>query len=433
MMRKTRRNWFLAMAAVFLVAWAGDSPAQPAGSWVGEIRRQGGRMPLRVHFGTEEGSASLDFPELGMSRLSAPAVISPDNRLTLMFPFGIGDVELEEVNGALAGSAGRFEVELRIDQQPRPEEVPITFRSGDLRLAGSLFLPATSGPHPAVVVVPGGAGVSRASNRAYYGWGDLLSRWGFAVLLYDKRGCGESEGEWRSASFDALAGDAVAAVDFLRARDDILANHVSLLGRSQAGWIIPMVATQTQVASLVLIAAPAVDPATAELQVIEHEFRDDGYSEAVIKDALTHMRLYFYVVRTGRGFEELVHSSKAVNEQPWGDFVYRVEKPEELRWWRLVDNHDPRKYLRGGLPPTLALYGGHDLVIPPIENAEKLRRLLAEGGTPVTLRVYPEGDHRIEIPSRELEDETFRFPRLAPGMLRDVEKFLHENGGPAPH
>ena len=42
-----------------------------------------------------------------------------------------------------------------------------------------------------------------------------------AVLGYDKRGVGSSTGDWNTASFDDLAGDVVAAFDYLKGRRDI--------------------------------------------------------------------------------------------------------------------------------------------------------------------------------------------------------------------
>ena len=42
-----------------------------------------------------------------------------------------------------------------------------------------------------------------------------------AVLGYDKRGVGGSTGDWNTASFEDLAGDVVAAFEYLKTRSDI--------------------------------------------------------------------------------------------------------------------------------------------------------------------------------------------------------------------
>ena len=74
----------------------------------------------------------------------------------------------------------------------------------------------------------------------------FLIRRGVAVLGYDKRGVGGSTGDWNTASFDDLAGDAVAAFEYLKTRSDIDRAQIGLLGVSQAGWIMPLAAVRAK-------------------------------------------------------------------------------------------------------------------------------------------------------------------------------------------
>jgi dienelactone hydrolase len=67
-----------------------------------------------------------------------------------------------------------------------------------------------------------------------------------AVLGYDKRGVGGSTGDWNTASFEDLAGDVVAAFEYLKTRSDIRRDQIGTLGWSQAGWIMPLAATPTR-------------------------------------------------------------------------------------------------------------------------------------------------------------------------------------------
>lgn len=82
--------------------------------------------------------------------------------------------------------------------------------------------------------------------------GDLLAHRGIAALLYDKRGTGASTGDWRSASFIDLAGDAAAAMDRLLEESDIDPSRVGLFGSSEAGYIVPMVAVARPLISLIV-------------------------------------------------------------------------------------------------------------------------------------------------------------------------------------
>src|SRR5215467_9659729 len=78
----------------------------------------------------------------------------------------------------------------------RTEEVH--FRCGDHTLAGTLVLPGTPGPHPAVAFVLG----SGPADRTYYGmaphlWSHFAGH-GFACLSWDKPGVGQSTGDYNA-------------------------------------------------------------------------------------------------------------------------------------------------------------------------------------------------------------------------------------------
>jgi len=108
----------------------------------------------------------------------------------------------------------------------------VQFSNGNVRLAGTLISPNTGAKHPTIVLVH----ASEAEDREYLlPFAHFLVRHGMAVLGYDKRGVGGSSGDWRTASFDDLAGDVVAAVEYLKTRSDVDGTQIGLLGWSQAG------------------------------------------------------------------------------------------------------------------------------------------------------------------------------------------------------
>jgi hypothetical protein len=105
-------------------------------------------------------------------------------------------------------TAKRVEIETRED---------VRFTNRDVQLTGTLITPSVGGRHPAIVLVHG----SGAENRAYMlPWARFLVRHGVAVLGYDKRGVGDSTGDWNAATYEDLAADAVAAVEYLKTRRD---------------------------------------------------------------------------------------------------------------------------------------------------------------------------------------------------------------------
>src|SRR5579871_4713474 len=91
----------------------------------------------------------------------------------------------------------------------------VRFRSSDAALAGTLFLPATSGKHPAVVLFHGSGPQPRDSARA-----EWFAGFGIAGLAYDKRGVGQSTGDFRKVPFQSLVEDGLAGIAWLKARPD---------------------------------------------------------------------------------------------------------------------------------------------------------------------------------------------------------------------
>ena len=66
--------------------------------------------------------------------------------------------------------------------------------SGGVTLAAELVLPAGDGPHPALVIVHGSGKITR---QQYANAAGLYASLGFATLTYDKRGVGQSSGQYR--------------------------------------------------------------------------------------------------------------------------------------------------------------------------------------------------------------------------------------------
>ena len=141
----------------------------------------------------------------------------------------------------------------------------VTFRNEreNFSLAGTLTIPEGEGPFPAVVLVSGSGQQNRdeelMNHRPFWVIADYLSRNGVAVLRYDDRGEGQSEGDPKMATTMDLSYDAEAAFDFLLKQKNIDAKKVGILGHSEGGVINCMVASRREdVAFIVSLAGPAV-------------------------------------------------------------------------------------------------------------------------------------------------------------------------------
>jgi dipeptidyl aminopeptidase/acylaminoacyl peptidase len=161
----------------------------------------------------------------------------------------------------LSGCGEGFEPEV-IEVTTPPFET-ITFQNGDVTLSGTLDLPAGEGPFPAMVTIHGSPPLTR--NDIYnLAISHFFVQHGYAVLRYDKRGAGESDGEYTGvgieegeAQVSVLAEDALAGVEYLKNHELIDPNMIGLIGHSQAGWIIPLAASKSpDVAFMIISSGP---------------------------------------------------------------------------------------------------------------------------------------------------------------------------------
>jgi fermentation-respiration switch protein FrsA (DUF1100 family) len=104
---------------------------------------------------------------------------------------------------------------------------------GGVKLRGWLLLPDGPGPHPAVTMAHGYAGVKEHGLERF---ARAFADGGFVVLIHDHRGFGASDGEpredvdpWRQIA------DWRRAISFLESRPEVDSRRIGLWGTSYAG------------------------------------------------------------------------------------------------------------------------------------------------------------------------------------------------------
>ena len=110
----------------------------------------------------------------------------------------------------------------------------VRFHSGPAVLAGTLKLPdAGSPPFPAIVQGPGWLGLAAAN--AYKPYHEALLAAGFAMLVFDYRGFGDSTGDASYLDPMTQVADWRAAVSYLETRTEVDAGRIGAFGSGGTG------------------------------------------------------------------------------------------------------------------------------------------------------------------------------------------------------
>lgn len=226
---------------------------------------------------------------------------------------------------------------------------PIEFISRDTKLSGSIVLPSSE-VRAAVVFVHGSGKQTRNLNIA-----QQFAKNGIAALVYDKRGVGESGGDYESkqsvseANITLLTDDAVAALAALASHPKLHRTPLGLTGISQAGWIVPLAAEKTSALDFMVIWSGPVTKVSEEDIFSKYTADLDGNSGS------TQRRVPSY--------NEALKARK--RPYVWPDFLGKDSNPSDSLVKLAI--------------PGLWIFGAQDGSIPVDLSIKRLNKLSGQG------------------------------------------------------
>jgi uncharacterized protein len=411
------------------------SAADLAGHWEGEAVKGNAATRVLLDFSKagDELTGAVSFPRSGVLELPVTSINVDGNTVRLAYTSRNvervieGTVDGDGLTGTFTMEGDAFDVSFeRVPFEKPYAEEDIVYSNGDVKIAATLFVPKAAGPHPALVMLHGSGDNER--NR-YRFLADFYARMGIACLFADKRGCGDSGGDWREVGFEPLAWDGIKGVEWLQQRDDIDPNRIGMTGISQAGWVMTLAASLFDDVKFLVVNS-------ASIESVEEEgyydymvaLKDQGHAEDVRAKALAILKQNNHVTRTGDGYDELMDMVKAIRGEPWRkDFPFIAMGPESTTrdHYRLIIDHDPVPILEKLDRPILWNFGEDDKSVDTAEGVAELNRIKAEFDKDYTINVYPGANHGLFVEPDPAVD-ALPFSVYAPGYLDDVRAWLTE-------
>jgi fermentation-respiration switch protein FrsA (DUF1100 family) len=449
------------------------------GSWNGTLHAGGAKLRLVFHIEENNGAcaATMDSPDQGAKGIPVTAVTVDGNAVTLK----ISSLAMT-YTGTLAGDTitgtftqGGFRTALNIGrmnlaqeaapvperpQDPREpypyhsENVTFENKKAGITLAGTLTFPREGKDFPVAVLISGSGPqnrneeVSRFNHRPFLVLSDYLTRNGIAVLRYDDRGVAESGGDYKTATLDDFAADAMAAFDYLKTRPEINPAKTGLIGHSEGGTIaFLLAAAHPEIAYMVSMAGMTVHGDSLLRAQRYLTGRAQGASDEAIAvnellidkvTAATERHTAEYVMKHADSLtaqllsteEALIKRLSAtlpddeVSRDVFRDQVkagiIQLVQPE----LRSLRQCDPSGALAKIQCPVFALNGEKDLQVPADMNLDPVRALVKSA---LKVKKYPGLNHLFQHAETGTIDEYGAIEEtISPEVLEDIAAWVNQ-------
>lgn len=288
-------------------------------------------------------------------------------------------------------------------------EVTIPTADPAVTLAGTLQVPDDVADPPVAILVTGTGNHVRdqviSGVPMFAVLADELEAAGIASLRVDSRGSGASTGPkaMDSSTWDRVE-DMRATVAFLRDDSPVPVGSIGFVGHSEGAMIASELANEPGVEWVVLVGAPARPgrEVWVEQQMVPVATDLAGQDDKIERG---RMLLETAAAQSAGGAPEADLARTAIQlfalvgmdeatirgNGTLANFTGRMASP----WMRAFLGYDPVPALERIAVPVLALYGSHDPLTSPAQNAGPLLAALTSGapGPEVTVRVLPGEDH----------------------------------------
>ncbi|MEM6804850.1 MAG: alpha/beta hydrolase [Bacteroidota bacterium] len=310
-------------------------------------------------------------------------------------------------------------------------------------LNGVLNLPEAQEPKGIVLLVHGSGETNAVAQEWYLDIRKTFVKAGYGMYMWDKMGCGKSEGTFNyNQSVHNSASEAIAAINTLKEKKIPGSDHIGLYGGSRASWINPIVISQYKDIKF-WISVSGVDDKENFGYLLEQNLRIDGVAEDSIKLFVEEWKAAVKIHHAGGSFESAQHATSNLRKNAfWRRFngspmteedyynyqkTFMKEELDEETGLQVVVK-DFESILTNINCPVLALFGERDMNVDWKKTKALYEKTLAQH-TDLAIKSFPNCNHNILTCETggfyEFQDNDLAYKRCN-GFLEAINEWLNE-------
>jgi len=327
----------------------------------------------------------------------------------------------------------------------RAEEVSFVQPNNKITLSGTLTIPEGEGPFPAVILLSVAGANDRDQthshgHKPFLVLADYLTNQGIAVLRYDDRGIGGSEGDLFESDFSDLTKDALAAFQYLISREEIDPKKTGFIGHSE-GTVIGAMASvkEPQIAFTIMLGAvgvPLSELGKDRLDKMQALYQLNEEEKAEIIRYLNELHGIIAMNLPEDAAKLQIENLKAENtfDKPnFPNYLFFLPSTKEKRvelfltpWYRAQVTYQPNEILTKLTCPTLVINGTLDVFQSPELNFPAIFKALSDAGNEdFTIVVVPKINHVMQTAETGFPTEYARLEEsFSPNILKMIGNWI---------
>jgi pimeloyl-ACP methyl ester carboxylesterase len=316
------------------------------------------------------------------------------------------------------------------DQVIRHQTEKFVFESGHFKIVGELRIPSSDGKHPLVIMVHGDG---PAYRTYFFALKKCFLRAGYATLMWDKPGSGQSTGKFSQAHLRAERAEILlGAISNVKSHLKIDPDSIGVWGISQAGYVIPMALPKTDdISFMIMVGCPGENGVYQTAYLIRRQLEFESVTEEEARQAENHFIQLCYA----ETFEQYIKHAKPLYDNPvqremgfvsalWDETNWKPLSPEREGFF------NPIGIIEKTTIPVLAFFGEKDTQVDPIQGVEAYKKALTKAGNKnFRVELIPNADHNIILcKTGSMKERRSRsskeWQNYAPEYLEMMEEWL---------
>ncbi len=441
-----------------------DTLTSLEGIWVGQLDIPNNAILRMGVIVNKDGSAALNIIDQATGNIPIDEVLYDGDTVSFKLT-GLGitikgnvSTDKDSIWSTFSQRGGAFALNLGlVDELPqlkRPqtpkepfgyssEEIEFENKEAGVILAGTLTLPESNAKVPAVVLLTGSGKQGRdhdiGGHKPFWLIADYLTRNGIAVIRMDDRGFGGSTGDFNTSTTGNFAKDALAAVNYLKSREEIDVNQIGLIGHSEGGAKAVIAASQSNdVKFMISLSGSIVNFGDIHIHQITDRLRTQNIPDENIKLETEWRRKLNEIVREPS-------DSVIAAEKMWA--AYHTLSEEDIKamnwpkgrmnhmvsqllspWWRYSISLDVPSLYMGLDCPALLLFGEKDVQVIAKDNMPLIEAAIVANEKPnISIRLIDGVNHLYQTAETGSEYEYIQIEEtFSPTVLKIMYEWILE-------